>query len=253
MKLSEGRDFSIDMPTDSNAAIINQELVKQMEMTDPIGKKISNQWETFEIIGVVKDFNYESTRNYIGGVCLTLGKSTDMASVRVGTDDIAGTIQSVSEVWSSFSPNQPFRYSFMTENFKQMYSDVQKMGMVFSTFTVFAIIIACLGLFALSSYLIEQRTKEVGIRKVFGARIFDAIFLLNTGFLKWVLIASVIAVPVSYYAMHRWLDNFAYKTALDWWIFFLAGVLASGIAILTVSWQSWRAASRNPVESLRYE
>ena len=253
MKLSEGRDFSIDMPTDSNAAIINQELVKQMEMTDPIGKKISNQWETFEIIGVVKDFNYESTRNYIGGVCLTLGKSTDMASVRVGTDDIAGTIQSVSEVWSSFSPNQPFRYSFMTENFKQMYSDVQKMGMVFSTFTVFAIIIACLGLFALSSYLIEQRTKEVGIRKVFGARIFDAIFLLNTGFLKWVLIASVIAVPVSYYTMHRWLDNFAYKTALDWWIFFLAGVLASGIAILTVSWQSWRAASRNPVESLRYE
>jgi putative ABC transport system permease protein len=253
MKIAEGRDFSIDMPTDSSAAIVNQALVKQLELTDPVGKKISNQWETFEIIGVVKDFNYESIRNYIGGVCLTLGKSTDMASVKIGTGDISGTVHSITEVWNNFSPNQPVRYSFLAENFKTMYSDVQKMGLVFSTFAIFAIIIACLGLFALSSYIIERRTKEIGIRKVHGAKVFEAIFLLNASFIKWVIIASVIAIPVAYYSMHRWLDNFAYKTALSWWIFGLAGVLALGIALITVSWQTWRAATRNPVEALRYE
>jgi len=227
--------------------------VKQLELTDPVGKKISNQWETFEIIGVVKDFNYESIRNYIGGVCLTLGKSTDMVSVKTGTDDISGTIQSVTDIWNKFSPNQPVRYSFLTENFKMMYSNIQKMGMVFSTFAIIAIIIACLGLFALSSYIIEQRTKEIGIRKVHGAKVFEAVFLLNTSFIKWVIIASVIAIPVAYFSMHKWLDNFAYKTALDWWIFGLAGVLALGIALITVSWQTWRIATRNPVEALRYE
>ena len=253
MKIAEGRDFLTDMPTDSNAAIINQALVKQLGLTDPIGKKISNQWETFEIIGVVKDFNYESLRNYVGGVCLTLEKSTDMVSVRIGAGNVAGTIQSITDIWNDFSPNQPVRYSFLADNFKMMYSDVQKMGEVFSTFSIFAIIIACLGLFALSSYLIELRTKEIGIRKVFGARIFETIFLLNINFIRWVVIASVIAIPLAYYGMHKWLDNFAYKTTMNLWIFILAGVLALGIALITVSWQTWRAATRNPVEAIRYE
>jgi len=253
MNIVEGRDFSIDMLTDSKAAVINQTLAKQLGLTDPIGKKIANTWETFEIIGIVQDFNYESLRNNIGGVCLTIGNSPKIVSVKINTTDMSGTIQSITGVWNKFSVNQSIRYSFLDEEFAMMYADVQKMGKIFSSFTFLAIIIACLGLFALSSYMIEKRTKEIGIRKVNGAKISEAIALLNTDFLKWVIIASVIAIPIAYYAMHRWIENFAYKTELSWWIFALAGIMALGIALLTVSWQSWRAATRNPVEALRYE
>jgi len=254
MNIVEGRDFSIDMPTDSKAAVINQTLAKELGLTDPlIGKKIENTWETFEIIGIVQDFNYESLRYNIGGVCLTLGNSPKIVSVKINTTDMSGTIRSITGIWNKFSVNQSIRYSFLDEEFAMMYADVQKMGKIFSSFTFLAIIIACLGLFALSSYMIEKRTKEIGIRKVNGAKISEAIALLNTDFLKWVIIASVIAIPIAYYAMHRWIENFAYKTELSWWIFALAGIMALGIALLTVSWQSWRAATRNPVEALRYE
>jgi putative ABC transport system permease protein len=254
MNIVEGRDFSIDMPTDSKAAVINQTLAKELGLTDPIlGKKIQNTWHTFEIIGIVQDFNYESLRHNIGGVCLTLGNSPEIVSVKLNTSDMSGTIRSITGIWNKFSVNQSIRYSFLDEEFAMMYTDVQKMGKIFSTFTFLAIIIACLGLFALSSYMIEKRTKEIGIRKVNGAKTSEAITLLNTDFVKWVIIAFIIAIPIAWLAMHRWLENFAYKTSLNWWIFALAGLLAFGIALLTVSWQSWRAATRNPVEALRYE
>jgi len=254
MNIVEGRDFSVDMASDSSAAVINRVLARELGLAEPvIGKKIANMWNTYEVIGIVEDFNYESLRRDIGGVCLTLGKSPDIISVKVSTSDMPGTIRSITNVWDRFSVNQPIRYSFLDESFAMMYSDVQRMGRIFSTFALFAIIVACLGLFALSSFMIEQRTKEIGIRKVNGARSVEVTTTLNKDFLTWVALSFIIATPVSYYAMHKWLENFAYKTNLSWWIFALAGVLALGIALLTVSWQSWKAATRNPVEALRYE
>jgi putative ABC transport system permease protein len=254
MNILEGRDFSPDMPTDSKAAIINQTLARELGLTDPVlGKKIQNTWNVYEVIGIVEDFNYESLRNNIGGVCLTLGDSPEIVSVKLNTSDMAGTIKSITGIWHKFSVNQSIRYSFLDEEFAMMYADVQKMGKIFGIFTILAIIIACLGLFALSSYMIEKRAKEIGIRKVNGARIFEVISLLNADFIKWVMIAYIIATPVAWLGMHRWMENFAYNTGLSWWIFVLSGALALGIALITVSWQSWRAATRNPVEALRYE
>lgn len=254
MNILEGRDFSPDMPTDSKAAIINQTLARELGLTDPVlGKKIQNTWNIYEVIGIVEDFNYESLRNNIGGVCLTLGDSPEIVSVKLNTSDMAGTIKAITGIWDKFSVNQSIRYSFLDEEFAMMYADVQKMGKIFGTFTILAIIIACLGLFALSSYMIEKRAKEIGIRKVNGARILEVISLLNADFIKWVMIAYIIATPVAWLGMHRWMENFAYNTGLSWWIFLLSGALALGIALITVSWQSWRAATRNPVEALRYE
>ncbi len=254
MKIVEGRDFNNELASDANAAIINRVLAKELGLAEPfVGKKIANMWNTFEVIGVVEDFNYESLKRDIGGICMTLGKSRDIISVKVKTSDMVGTIESITSVWNRFSVNQPIRYSFLDESFAMMYNDVLSMGRIFSTFALFAIIVACLGLFALSSFMIEQRIKEIGIRKVNGARISEILAKLNKDFIKWVAIAFVLACPIAYYTMNKWLENFAYKTSISWWIFTLVGILAFGIALLTVSWQSWRAATRNPVEALRYE
>jgi putative ABC transport system permease protein len=253
MHIIAGRDFSADMPTDSGAAIINQTLAHDLGLTDPVGKRISTSWRTFEVIGVVEDFHFESLKQDIGGLCIILGNSPDIVSVKVNTSDMAATVQSVTRVWDAFSPNQPVMYSFLDERFASMYADVQRTGRIFGAFALLAIVIACLGLFALSSFMIEQRTKEIGIRKVNGARVSEILAMINADYIKWVAIAFVIACPLAWYVLHKWLQNFAYKTTLSWWIFAAAGTVAVVIALLTVSWQSWRAATRNPVEALRYE
>jgi len=254
MNIVKGRDFSIDMPTDLKAAIINQTMAKELGLTDPIGKRITNGGvSVMTIIGVVEDFHFESFRENIRGLCLALGNSPNIVSVKISAKDISGTIKSITGIWSKFSVNQPIRYSFLDESFAMMYADVQRMGLISSVFALLAIIVACLGLFALSSFMIEQRIKEIGIRKVNGARIVEVIAMLNKDFVKWVALAFVIATPIAWYTMHKWLQDFAYKTDVSWWIFALSGLLTLGIALLTVSWQSWKAATRNPVEALRYE
>jgi putative ABC transport system permease protein len=253
MNIIEGRDFSVNKPADSKAAIINQTFAKQLNLKDPIGKRITNSWETFEIIGVVEDFHFKSVKENIGSLCLILGNSPNIVSMKVGASDMSEAIKSITGIWNKFSVNQPIRYSFLDESYALMYADVQRMGHIFSTFTFLAIVVACLGLFALSSFMIEQRTKEIGIRKVNGAKSIEVTTTLCKDFLTWVILSSFIATPIAYYAMHKWLENFAYKTELSWWIFALAGLFALGIALLTVSWQSWKAATRNPVEALRYE
>jgi putative ABC transport system permease protein len=253
MKIVDGRDFSLSMPTDSQAVIINQTMVKVLGLQNPIGKEIVNNGASLTIIGVVEDFNFESMREKIEGVCLFLGSSPNIISVKIGTSNVAGAIQSVSKVWNRFAPNQSIRYSFLDESFALMYADVKRTGRILGTFALLAIFVACLGLFALSSFMIENRRKEIGVRKVNGARTTEVITMLNRDFLKWVAIAFLIACPIAWYAMHKWLENFAYKTDLSWWVFAAAGVIALFIALITVSWQSWRAATRNPVESLRYE
>jgi putative ABC transport system permease protein len=253
MNIIDGRNFSIDMPTDSKAAIINQTLAKELGLTDPIGKRIQNQWQAFEVIGIVEDFHYESLKRDIGGLCFVLGNSPNIVSVKVNTSDMSRTIHAITGVWSRFSPTQPIRYTFLDESFARMYADVQRMGKIFSTFALLAVIIACLGLFALSSFMIVQRTKEIGIRKVLGASTSNVTFILSKNFLMLVIVSNLIAWPVAYYFMNKWLQDFAYRIQISWWMFILAGGLTLLIALATVSWQAIKVALANPVESLRYE
>jgi putative ABC transport system permease protein len=253
MNIVKGRNFSIEMPTDSEATIINQTLAKELGLTDTIGKRITNGMETFTVIGIVEDFNYESLKQEIGGMCLVLGDSPNIVSVKVNTSDMSRTIHSITGIWDGFSPNQPIRYTFLDESFAMMYADVQRMGLIFSTFALLAIIIACLGLFALSSFMIVQRTKEIGIRKVLGSSISNVVYILSKNFLVLVAVSNVIAWPVAYYFMNKWLQDFAYRIHISWWMFILAGGLTLVIALLTISWQATRAAMANPVESLVYE
>jgi putative ABC transport system permease protein len=156
-------------------------------------------------------------------------------------------------VWDKFVPEYPFEYKYIDDQLNQMYESESNLTANLNVFAGIAILIACMGLLALTILSMQKRIKEIGIRKVNGAKVSEILTMLNKDFIKWVIIAFVIATPAAYYAMQKWLENFAYKTTLSWWIFALAGLLALGIALLTVSWQSWRAASRNPVEALRYE
>ncbi len=253
LHLIEGRDFFNDNTADSKSAIINQTLAKKIGLDKPIGQFITNGWGHYEVIGVVEDFHFESLRDEIAGVCIILGNSPGIISVKVSSPDMAQTISSIKATWDKFMPEQTIRYSFLDQDFGIMYTDVKRMGLIFATFSILAIIVACLGLFALSAYMIEQRTKEIGIRKVNGARIVEVTATLNKDFLTWVTFSFFIAIPIAWYTMNKWLQNFAYKTELSWWIFALAGAIALAIALFTVSWQCWRAARKNPVEALRYE
>ena len=157
------------------------------------------------------------------------------------------------KIWTSHYPENPFDYFFLDDFYNKQYDADQRFSGLFLASSILAIIIACLGLLGLSAYSISRRTKEVGIRKTNGARILQVLILLNKDFLKWVGISFVIAVPVAWFIMNKWLENYAYRVELNWWIFAIAGIIALVIALITVSWQSWRAASRNPVEALRYE
>jgi putative ABC transport system permease protein len=253
MNITEGRNFSIDMPTDSKSVIINQTFAKELGLTDPIDKRITNGYGTWSVIGIVEDFNFESLKQEIGGLCLVLRNSPNIVSVKVNTSNMSRTIHAITGVWNRFSPNQPIRYTFLEESFARMYDDVQRMGKIFSTFALLAVIIACLGLFALSSFMIVQRTKEIGIRKVLGASISNVVAMLSKDFLILVAVSNVIAWPVAYYFMNKWLQDFAYRIKISWWMFILAGGLALVIALATVGWQAIKVALSNPVEALRYE
>ena len=253
MNIVLGRNFSIDMATDSKAAIINQKLAKELGLTDPVGKRIMNGTQIFTVIGVVEDFNYESLKQEIRGMCFVLGDSPNIISVKVNTSDMSRTIHSITGVWDEFSPNQPIRYTFLDDSFAKMYAEVQQSGKIFSTFALLAIIIACLGLFALSSFMILQRTKEIGIRKVLGASTSNVVFIISKDFLILVFIAMVIACPVAYYFMSDWLQDFAYRINISWWVFVISGGIALLIAFATVSSQAIKVATANPVKSLRYE
>jgi len=201
----------------------------------------------------MKDFNYESLRQPIGAVCMQWGLSPSIVSIKVNTADMRNTIASITGVWKKFSPDESIRYSFLDESFAKMYADVERMGTIFTGFAVMAIIIACLGLFALAAFMAEQRSKEIGIRKVLGASVSGITRLLSLNFVKLVAIAIVIASPVAWWAMDKWLQDFTYRTPIGLWVFVIAGVTAIAIALLTVSFQSIKAALTNPVKSLRSE
>lgn len=252
LKIVEGRNFSENMVSDTASIIINQTFAKELGLTDPIGKRIQN-WRVYTIIGVVEDFHSNSLRDEISPVALVAGISPSIVSVKINTADVSGVLQSVTDVWKKFSPHQSIRYSFLDEKYAAMYADVQRMGNIFITFAILAVIVACLGLFALSSFMVEQRGKEISIRLVLGASLKSIFNLLTINFVKLVLISIAIASPIAWYAMNTWLQDFTYKTEITWQAFLIPGVIAVMIAVLTVSYQSIRAALMKPVDSLRSE
>jgi putative ABC transport system permease protein len=254
IKLAAGRNFSKTMATDRNAVLINETMAKQLHLGDPVGRKIIQYTgDTYTVIGVVRDFNYNSMRSDIGPLVIRLDLSPSIVSARIDGARAAETIKAITALWKNFSPGQPIRYTFLDEQFAAMYSDVLRMGRMFTGFAALAVIIACLGLFGLSAFMAEQRSKEIGIRKVLGATVSGITGLLSYDFVKLVVLAIVIAVPVGGWAMHQWLQNYAYQTTLDWWIFVAAGVFAIGVALCTVSFQSIKAARANPAETLKRE
>lgn len=247
-----GRDFSPDRIADSSAIIINQTMAKALMLNDPIGKGIETS-RIWNIIGVVEDFHFESLRDNIGPLALILGRETSTISVKLHGGDIHNVLESVTGTWKKFSPNQPIRYTFLDESFARLYSDVQRMGRIFTSFAVLAILVACLGLFALSSFMVEQRGKEIAIRLVVGSSTEGIVAMLTANFLKLVFIATAIAIPIGWYSMNNWLYHYAYRTEITWDVFALSGTIAIVVALVTVSFQSIKAAIANPVKGLRSE
>lgn len=251
----EGRNFSPLVATDtSDALIINQSLGKMLGWDHPVGKSLKHGDHTYKIIGVMKDFNLHSLRYKIHPLFLGLsGRSLQYLCIRIRPDDIPATIAHIKSVWNSIATQRPFEYTFLDADFSAMYGTEERLSDIVSYCSGLAIMIACLGLFGLAAFVVQQRRKEIGIRKVLGASVLNVVQLLSSQFLRLVLLANLVAWPVAYYLMHLWLDGFAYRIDLEFWPFIIAGAAALIIAIATVSSQALRAANANPVESLRYE
>ncbi|GAA4410483.1 ABC transporter permease [Nibrella viscosa] len=260
MQVVQGRDFSRDFGYDSSGIILNETAVKIFGFKDPIGKRVMQMFDatgknfkTYTIIGVVKNFHFESLRRNIGALGLFLNKNTSAASFRLSTQNMSALIPQIETKWKQMAPGQPFNYSFLEDKFDAIYRAEQRIGTIALTFAIIAILVACLGLFGLAAFMAEQRTKEIGVRKVLGASVPSLVTMLSWDFLKLVFIAIVIATPIAWWAMNQWLQDFAYRIDVPWWVYIMAGVVAIFIAFVTISFQSIRAALMNPVKSLRTE
>jgi putative ABC transport system permease protein len=252
LKLVEGRNFNRDLSSDSTSIIINQKMAKELG-GNMMGKRITNYAGLWTVIGIVEDFHYESLREDIRPLALVLGFEASVLAIKLKASDVNESIQSITNVWDKFAPHQPIRYSFLDDRYAAMYSDVQRMGKIFTTFAVLAIVVACLGLFALSAFMVEQRSKEISVRLVLGASVNSVFQMLTWNFVKLVLVAFVIAAPLAWYLMTQWLKDYAYRTQIGWDVFAITGIVAIAIALLTISYQSLRAAWINPVKNLRSE
>ncbi|UCG28797.1 MAG: FtsX-like permease family protein, partial [Bacteroidales bacterium] len=263
IELLKGRFFSKDFPADSCAAILNEKAVELLGWDNPVGKRINN-WAVnrgdFTVIGVIRDYHYESLHQEIRPMALFLiggyyKRIQSYISVRIDTEDIPGTVRFIEDTWYNFAPDKPFEYSFLEEDYDNLYINEIQIRKLFTIFSVFAIFIACLGLFGLASFTADRKTREIGIRKVFGASVPGIVVLLNRQFIMWIVLANLIAWPVTWITMRKWLENFAYRIDItgSWWMFILAAALALVIAVMVVSYQSVKAAIRNPADSLRYE
>ncbi|MFX1708710.1 ABC transporter permease [Chitinophaga sp. CC14] len=259
MRVIKGRNFSKDFPTDSQAVVINESAARLMGLKDPLNQKIyafrddaqSKEMDAYTIVGVVKDFNFNSLREQVTPLALFLRDNRGSMALRIKGNNIPQLIAQMEEKWKLTVPNQPFSYSFMDDDFNALYKSENRMGRISLSFSVLAIFIACLGLFGLAAYAAEQRTREIGIRKVLGATATNIVNLLSKDFLKLVMISILFAFPAGWWVMHRWLQDFAYRITISWQIFGLAALLAVMIALFTVSFQAIRAALANPVKSLR--
>jgi len=262
MEIEKGRNFSRSFGTDSSGVIITATTAKLMGYDDPVGKTIygpsntntsGNSLIPLQVIGVIKDFHFESLRQKLGPLCMRLGKSTGLVSFKITAANAKNLVSQVEAKWKTMAPGMPFSYRFMSDSFDEMYRSEHRAGTLALVFALLAILIACLGLFGLATYMAEQRNKEIGIRKVLGASVSNVVTMLSKEFVLLVIIASVLAFPVAWWAMNKWLQDFAYRINISIWAFVAAGVAALLIALLTVSFQAIKAAIANPVKSLRTE
>jgi len=260
MKMVQGRNFSKEFLTDSTAVIVNESALRFMQGRKPLETKLyelddikTKKVKEFHIVGVVRDFNFNSLREVVTPMVLFLAHDQGRIALRLHGGDMHRLAGQVETEWRKMAPSQPFSYTFMDEEFNNIYRSEQRMGGISLSFSLLAIFIACLGLFGLTAYAAEQRTREIGIRKVLGASVGGIIQLLSKDFLGLVVVAMAIAFPLSWWAMRRWLQDFAYRISIGWEIFAVAAFAAIGIALLTVSFQALKAALANPVKSLRSE
>ncbi|HEY2582988.1 MAG TPA: ABC transporter permease, partial [Mucilaginibacter sp.] len=262
MKMAAGRNFSSQMLSDSSGIIINEAAAKFLGLNDPLNKPLyksngGNQTvansKKYNIIGVVKDFNFNSLREVVSPMVLVLAKNNGSLGIRVNTTNLPALMAKINDKWKSLSPNIQMNFSFMDDDFDASYRSEQRMGKISVVFTSLAIIIACLGLFGLAAYAAEQRTKEIGIRKILGASVTTIAGMLSFDFIKLVFIAILISLPAGWLLMNKWLQDFAYRINIQWWVLAIAGSTAVLIAFITISYQSIKAALSNPVDSLRSE
>ncbi len=265
MEIVQGRSFDPSRVTDSTGLIINETTARMLGSGNPIGQKIytldgnfqgaphPEDFTELEVIGVVKDFHFASLHDNISALCLQLGRNRGLASFRYKGTETASVIAALEKTWRSYAPEQPFRYRFLDDSFTRMYDAERRVGKIAGIFGLLSVLVSCLGLFGLAAFTAEQRTKEIGIRKVLGASVAGITGLLAKDFLKLVILSFVIASPIAYWFMQKWLADFAYRIDIQWWMFVAAALAAVCIAFLTVAFQSIRAALANPVESLRSE
>jgi putative ABC transport system permease protein len=253
LKLVQGRDFSPKINSDSQAMIINQTLAASLGLKNPVGENIHNFYGTFRVIGVVEDFHWQSMTQNISPVALMIRHDRRAMIVKVRSDDMTSSIEEITATWKKFSPHQPIRINFLDDQYARTYDDVKRFRTVLTVFTTLAIVVACLGLFALSSFMIQQRGKEISIRMVLGAPVSNILRLLSQNFVLLVGIACLIATPISWFMMDRWLEDYAYKIDITWDVFAVTGISAIIIALLTIGYQSVKASLTNPVSNLKAE
>ncbi|MFC2118428.1 ABC transporter permease [Bacteroidota bacterium] len=255
LELIQGRNLSYDITSDFAVKyIINEEAVKFLEFDDPIGKIVTANFGTSEIIGVFKDFHFNSLHSKIGPLAIVwFPRWANNANIRISGNNISQTRNYIQNIWNDMCPDLPFTSDFLDESFAQQYEKEMKLADSVKYFAFLAIVLACLGLFGLSAYIAAQKTKEIGIRKVLGASVGSIVILLSKEFLKWVLISNIIAWPLSYFLLRKWIQNYAYYTDISWWIFIVAALSAIIISIITVGFQAIKASNTRPAESLRFE
>jgi putative ABC transport system permease protein len=259
MEMAYGRNFSKEFGNDTTGVILNESAAnvlgwKDKALNHTISRTSSEgETKTFRVIGVVKDFHFRSLHEKITPLVMTLGNGAGTMIVKIRPEETTGLLSSMTDTWNSFKPDQPFSYTFLNERFHNTYKAEQKTGQILGLFAALTIFVACLGLFGLATFTAEQRTREIGVRKVLGASVASIVTMLSRDFIKLVGIAMLIAMPVAWYVMDRWLRDFEYHIGVSWEVFVLAGVLTSGVALLTVSFQSIKAALLDPVKSLKAE
>ena len=259
LQLKSGRNFSAQYRTDSTAVIINETAAKIYGGADPLNKKLymltdlKGAFAAYNVIGVIKDFNFNSLREQVAPLVLSLQQDNGGMALRIGGNDIPGLLDEIKAKWKSMAPSQPFSYVFLDDEFNKQYGADQRRGEIFLVFSILAILIACLGLFGLVTFAAEQRVKEIGIRKVLGAAIPDIFAMLSKDFIKLLLLSICIASPIAWWVMNKWLQDFAYRISIGWWMFVTVGAICLLIAIVTLSFQVTKAAYANPVKSLRAE
>jgi putative ABC transport system permease protein len=257
IKLTSGRNFKGESHQDLNSILVNQKLVQRAGWKDPINQTIDRS-ERLTVIGTVEDFNFASLYSQIKPLIIMCNPAYDgwgynCINIKFRTADIKALSEKIRHMWERDFPGITYEISFLDDQLTENYRSLVDEQRIVSFFSLLSILIASMGLFGLTSFIARRRTKEIGIRRINGAKVSEMIMMLNTYFLKWIILAIIISIPLSWYAMNKWLQQFAYKIELSWWIFGIAWIITLGIALLTVSWQSWRAATSNPVEALRFE